>query len=97
MTKDKYFKHDRYALINIDKCRIIAVEGKILLGECRRCAKCCELIKCPHIVYETLDGKTWNSCSIYHDRPVRCALWPQPQDKTPEGCGFYYKDEKDEE
>ncbi len=76
-----------------EKMRIVDVDGRRLLGECKRCGKCCKINRdCPEVVNETLDGKPWHVCKIYFDRPVRCAIWPLSGDPIPEGCGFHYED-----
>jgi len=90
-------KHtNRYALVNIDTLRIVTVEGKVLLGSCRRCGTCCKKIgdiePCEFLGCEKVDGKPRHFCKIYWDRPMRCALYPQPQDPKPECCGFYYEE-----
>ena len=91
-------------LVDGDTLRIIKADGRRLLGGCLRCGTCCrkdETIKvpCEHLAVENVDGKPRWFCNFggttagYFDRPARCALWPQPQDPRPKGCGFRYEGE----
>jgi hypothetical protein len=83
-------KRPRYALVDIDRMKVITVDGKVLLGKCVRCGKCC--VPCDDLFTENQDGIKVHVCRIYFDRPMRCALWPQPQDPKHEGCGYWYEE-----
>jgi Fe-S-cluster containining protein len=80
------------ALVIIEEQRIVSVNGRRLLGECRRCGACCRATGCTHIVQDEVleDGSRPWRCDIYHTRPMGCALWPLP-DQVREDCGFHYQ------
>jgi hypothetical protein len=90
MAKDEI----RIALIDIDKMRIIEVDGMVLLGDCLRCGECCLRLKCEEVFNETLDYRDHYVCRVYRGRPISCALWPRPGDPQPEGCGFRYEEKR---
>lgn len=84
------------ALVDLDRMQIVAVGGRMLWGECLRCGQCCRLVHggrgCEHLAVERVDDRDRWYCGVYFDRPARCALWPQPQDPRPEGCGWSWED-----
>lgn len=85
----------RIALVDMDKLRLLMYDGKVLRGECNRCGKCCRAIKqgkgCEYLQVEMVDDKPRHFCSIYFERPARCALWPMFGDPVPDGCGFWWE------
>jgi len=81
----------RVALIDADRLRLLELNGKRLIGECRRCGACCKLTKCELLGVEMVDDKPRHFCKDYHNRSMRCTLWPYPGDPIPEGCGFHWE------
>jgi hypothetical protein len=79
-----------YALVDIDRMRIIAVGGKVLMGECVRCGDCCK--PCEHLFTENQNGKMVHVCRNYFSRNMRCALYPQPDDPKQPDCGYWYEE-----
>jgi hypothetical protein len=75
-------------LDNPANVRIIDVDGTPLIGECKRCGECCRILNCEHLIEETIDDKFVARCAIYQKRPVRCVIWPLPDDELPDNCGY---------
>lgn len=63
---------------------------KYLAGDCNRCGQCCEAVDCRFLEFEMFDDERRAVCKIYSTRPVWCALWPEPDDKIPDDCGFQW-------
>ena len=69
--------------------RIICTANEVLTGECLRCGLCCNLGNgCEELAVEEVDGKQRYFCKVYFDRPMRCALYPMPDDTLVETCGL---------
>lgn len=85
----------RIALVDIDRLRLLVTDRMVLRGECMRCGECCRRINqgqgCEYLKVELVDDKPRHYCSIYFNRPARCALWPMPGDPQPESCGFHWE------
>lgn len=77
------------ALIDLDTTRIIKVGKLTLIGSCKRCGECCKIVKCDKLQVDSGNPNRY-TCTIYRERPIRCALWPQPNDLQPDGCGFLW-------
>ena len=76
----------RLGLVDFDSCLPVSLGKKVLTGTCFRCGECCRRAKCDNLMVDP--GAQRYTCKIYHDRPVRCALWPLPGDPIPDCCGF---------
>jgi len=76
--------------------KILGADGNKLNGSCARCGACCETIECQHLSFEyvgEVHGKYRRQavCGIYQKRPMRCFLWPLPDDDLPQSCGFHWE------
>ena len=78
-------------LIITEKYKIVAQDEYFLRGQCKRCGACCLRLKCPHLIFETVNDQRQAVCTIYTKRPVWCAIWPQIDDKLPPSCGFRWE------
>jgi Fe-S-cluster containining protein len=64
-----------------------------VIGECKRCGKCCEALNCEHLSYAEENGQKVAVCDVYWTRPWGCALYPRdPTDDLQEGCGYSWEE-----
>jgi len=83
--------------------QLYSVDGRRVLGECKRCGVCCSVYEsgfpCRHLLIEEVDNKPRATCNSktlyggYFARMMACVAYPLPDDVLPT-CGFYYEDEK---
>ena len=93
--------------IELPYLRLIETKTQKLIGECKRCGKCCQHLEytyqigndkyactqdCKWLDFREIDGKKCALCRIYMRRPVGCATWPRPFSDLKEGCGFKWVD-----
>ncbi len=85
----------RLAIIDIGPFfpEVVEVDGKVRNGECLRCGKCCS--DCEHLIQDSFwdhkQTKPIYSCGLGHKKPIRCNLYPLPEDKHILGCGIYWE------
>ena len=83
--------------------QLYSVDGRRVLGECKRCGVCCSVYEsgfpCRHLLIEEVDNKPRATCNSktlyggYFARMMACVAYPLPDDILPT-CGFYYEDEE---
>ena len=87
--------------IVIKNGQMYSVNGRRILGKCKRCGLCCSVYEagfpCRHLLIENVDGKPRATCNHktlhagYFARMISCLTYPQPDVILP-SCGLYYEE-----
>jgi len=81
------------AAVDIKRRQLIDADGKVLVGECLHCGKCCVINakNCEHLAWETLDGEPRSVCRVQVKKPFHCCMYPDPDDVLFSGCGYRWE------